>query len=276
MDKTVLLSAPLHNRAWILPHYFDKVYKLDYPKKLMSIYFIVNNCTDNTLELAKEFKSKYESEYNSIKIEVYNSAEKFQDDRFVHIREKYTYSWLSELRNKMMKECYNKGYDYIFSCDSDILIAPDTLKRLLSHNKPYIAGLIYNGYLFKPSSSDKNYDTIVNAYKFPNILKGNLRDGFSHIVNYKVKNPNLNPIGTLQETNFTGAIFVAHRDVCRVMKYEPHAQGEDCLASISAQNAGYQLFCDVSIYSQHIMNQDLLQKYLNGELKFSNEEAVKL
>ena len=32
-------------------------------------------------------------------------------------------------------------YDYLFSVDSDISFAPDTLKRLLAHNKPVVSGL---------------------------------------------------------------------------------------------------------------------------------------
>jgi hypothetical protein len=276
MDKKILIACPVSNREWVLSHYLNHILKIDYPKDLICFYFIINNTTDNSHEILKEFKANHEAEYGGIKIEVYNSRNKFKDERVTEIREKHTYDWLSELRNKMLKECYSKGYDYLFSCDSDILVSPNILKRLLEHEKPFVAGLIYNGYLFRPFDASSNYDTVANAYKYPNILKGNVRDGYTHIVNYKVKNPNLNPVGTLVETDFTGAVFLASLDVCRVAKYSWNKQGEDEPFSRTVKDAGFTLYCDCSVYSQHMMNKHILDLYLDGKLTFANGEIIRV
>jgi len=274
-NKRVLIANPISNRAWILPHFLQHIYDLDYPKHLISFYFIVNNSTDDSLNMLKEFKEKYKSEYDDVKIEILNSPTKFKDDRVTQIREAHTYTWLSFLRNRITKQCVKGNHDYLFSCDSDILVSKDCLTRLLSHNLPYVASLIYNGYLFTPPNSASNYDSLSMAYKFPNILKYD-NNTYVHIVNYKVKNPNLNPVGTLIETDFTGASFVASKDVCKVMEYDWHKQGEDLPASLSAKKAGYTLYCDASVYSQHIMSEELLHKYLNGELKYANGDVIKI
>jgi len=275
MNKKILISCPVCNRGWILPHYLEHIYNIDYDKKLIDIYWVVNNSTDSSLDLLKDFKEKYKLEYNNIIIDIYNGKKNFKDDRVTAIREKFTYDWLSELRNRILKKCYSNDYDYLFSCDSDILVPRDVLKSLLSHNKDYVAGLIYNGYLFTPPDEAKDYDPIINAYKYPNILK-KVEGGYMHIVNYKVKNPTLNQKGTLIETDFTGAIFLASKDVCSIMKYAWHKQGEDCPASETAIKAGFKLYCDVSCYSQHMMNQKILDLYLKRELKFANGEIVKI
>ncbi len=276
MNKKILIACPISNREWVLNHYLNNILNIDYPKDLISFYFIINNSSDKSYEILKKFKDENKSIYSNIKIEVYNSKNKFKDERINEIREKHTYNWLSELRNKILKECYSNDYDFLFSCDSDIIVPSNILKRLLSNNQDMVAGLIYNGYLFTPPNSPKDYDPIINAYKFPNILKGNIKEGYLHIVNYRVKNPNLNPEGTLVEVDFTGAVFLASKEVCKVAKYTWHKQGEDEPFSRTIKEAGYALYCDASCYSQHMMNKDILDLYLDGKLKFSNGDIIKL
>jgi len=274
-NKRILWFAPIHNREFILPQYLKHISDLTYPKHLMSFYFLVNNCTDQSLNILKKFKEE-NSQYENINIEVYNTYFSKDDERTEKVRNSYTYVWLSQMRNKGMKQCVKGNYDYILSCDSDILVRKDLIERALENNKPYIASLIYNGYKYiPPEESATTYDPIANAYKYPNILKkeGN---GYKHIVNYKTKNPNLNPQGTLVETHFTGACFLAHRDVCKVMKYEAHSMGEDLPASESAIKAGFTLWCDCSLYNQHCMDQNILNLYLEGKLKYSNGDTINL
>jgi hypothetical protein len=274
MNKRILIGCPVRDRELYLPYYLEHIYNIKYDKKLIDIYWIINNSTDKSYDLLKEFKDKYKDEYNSITIEVYNNRKYPKDERTVQVREKIYY-WLSELRNKLLKKCIDLNCDYLFSCDSDILIPNDILTRLLCHEKDLISSLIYNGYLYKPSNENSDYNPILNAYKFPNILKLE-NNTYKHIVNYKTKNPNLNPINTLTEVDFTGAVFLATQNICKDSYYEYHIQGEDEVFSRIAIQKGYKLYCDLSLYSQHLMNENILEMYLNGELTFANGEVIKI
>lgn len=251
-NKKVLIACPINSRGWVLPYYLRNLYNMEYNKKLIDIYWITNNIEDNSLVLLQEFKNKYEQEYNSITIESYNKM-KFKDERIVAVREKYTYSLLSCLRNKTLDKAVELGVDYLFSSDSDILFKRDILKRLMIHSKPVVSSLLYNGYLFTKS--------IDEAYKYPNILREIGHRQYEHIVNFKVKNPDKNPVGTLMPVAFTGASFLISKEVCKVARFSVHKQGEDEGFCFSARQAGFDLWVDVSMYSQHIMSPSLLDQF---------------
>lgn len=272
MNKKILISCPISNREWILPTFLEHLLNLDYNNQLISLYFIVNNSKDSSYDILKEFKVQNQAKFRDIIIEVYNSKEKFVDDRVDVVRIKKTYHWLSELRNKILKKCYSGDYDYLLSCDSDILVRPDILNRLLSHKVDVVASLIFNGYLYQPPIKD--YNPIENAYRFPNILRKE-DDRYRHICTYKTKHPHKNDIGKLVEVDFTGAVFLASKEACKNTFYGWHEQGEDCVWSENLIKNGYKLHCDISCYSQHIMSEKLLQMYLNEELRFADGTSCK-
>lgn len=251
MDKKILIGCPVHNREWILPYYLRDLLKLEYNKKLIDIYWIINNSKDSSLGLLKEFKQKYKDEYNSITIEILNSTTKFKDKRTVNIREQYTYSWLALLRNKLTQKCVKLGTDFLWSHDCDILFKKDTLKRLLSHNENIVSCLLYNSYLHTPEE----------PWRYPNILNEIGNRLYKHIVNYKTKNPDKNPTGTLIPCDFTGASILISKDVCKIAKYDWHKLGEDEPFCYSARQAGFNLWCDASLYVQHVMSEDLLEQF---------------
>ena len=289
MNKRILIGCPVRDRELYLPHYLKHIYNIKYDKKLIDIYWIINNSKDKSYDLLREFKDKYKDEYNSITIEIFNNNKCPKDERVTRVENNLEltdgklynkpvvtssrdiiYLWLAILRNKLLKKCVSLDCDYLFSCDSDILVPSDILTRLLYHEKDVVASLIYNGY---------NYPSIQfpteNAYKFPNILKLN-GESYSHIVNYKTKNPNLNPIGTLTQVDFTGAVFLTTKDVCKDSYYDYHVQGEDEVFSRMAIQKGYKLYCDISLYSQHLMSENILKMYLDGQLTFNNGEIIKI
>ena len=45
---------PAHNEENVIVNLIDSLNKQDYPKELLDIYVIADNCTDNTAKLARE------------------------------------------------------------------------------------------------------------------------------------------------------------------------------------------------------------------------------
>jgi len=257
MDKRILIGTPIRDRAWIIPYYLSCLYGLNYDKKLIDLYWIINNSSDQSQKLLKDFKYKYNNEYNSITIEITNKPKlpTYDRENSVGIRQE-VYPWLAYLRNKLLDKCVSFNCDYLWSTDSDILFKPDTLSRLLSHNIPVVSALLYNGYL---------HDGIESAYKYPNILREIKPRLYQHISNYRIKNPQLNSFGTLIEVDYTGASILISKDVCKVAKYDGNKiYGEDESFCWSAKQNGYKLYCDISLFLNHIMSPELL-KVLGGE-----------
>lgn len=266
--KKILIANGIHNRDWILPHYLQHIYNLNYDKKLIDIYWIINNClpTDTSAQILQEFQEKHKDEYNSIYIEIINSKDKVKDERTSNIRETFTYKWLSYIRNLLLDKCVELDCDYFANIDCDILVPPNLLLDLVGTNQKISASLIYNGYLYAPPNVDKSYDPVANAYKFPNILKRNANGSYTHIANYYTKNPDKTPKNKLIEVDATGACCLISKDVCANTRYGVHKQGEDMGWAEDCISKGYKMYCLPSCYSQHIMSRDLLEMYLNNKL----------
>lgn len=255
IGKTVTIACPVSNRDWILEHYLKHIYSIQYDHKLINLYFVLNNSKDNSEQILKEFKQKYDHEYNDIKIDYYNKNRNIpKDNRSNEVRLKHTYFHLSVLRNKLL-EYASKNTDYLLSVDSDILVKPDVIHKLLSANKDICASLIWNGYLH---NSEK-------PYLYPNILSYDENKILKHVSNYHVKNAPTLSESKILEINATGAVCLMSKDICRVTKYSWHNQGEDMFWSEDCQSKGYKLYVDCQAFSYHIMSEKHLELYLQDK-----------
>lgn len=102
---------PTFNREWSLPRVLDSILNLDFDRKRMRICFVDNESTDSTMKIIEEFRAKHGPEYESVVVVVARSN-------------------ISKARNIAFEKA--KGTDYIFCLDSDILVKPDTIGRLLA------------------------------------------------------------------------------------------------------------------------------------------------
>ena len=257
MNKRIMVFAPVHQREWVLPYYLRNLYNIDYEKKKIRVLWIVNNCTDKTLELLQNFKDRHEGEYESIDIQIWNNSEVGTPKEIEHYRDtdyrnKIVYTWLSQLRNRGNYECLKYNCDYLFSCDTDILVKPDILNNLINVNKPYVAGLIYNG-----------YETHSNFWEIPNVLRKRSEISYQHLNNYYTKNK----MG-ITTCDFTGALFLASKEVLPYYIFSTDKMGEDLPACKSLQSHGYELFVSCNDYAQHIMSPKWIEEFKN----FGTEE----
>ncbi len=63
----------------------------------------------------------------------------------VHIEpSEYARETLVKCRNFLRDKVLNEGYDYLFTVDSDVILPPDSLQKLVNHNKKVICGLYYS------------------------------------------------------------------------------------------------------------------------------------
>jgi glycosyltransferase involved in cell wall biosynthesis len=129
-NKTVTIACPVRDREIYLPYYLKNILNQTYPKQLTNLFFVANNVTDSSLQILKSFKKKYSEKYPLIRIDRYDNDKIPYDGekRMVRGKNMQVYSFLAELRNYI---CKNTETDYLFSVDSDIMLLPDTLERLI-------------------------------------------------------------------------------------------------------------------------------------------------
>lgn len=212
--------------------------------------------------ILNEFKIKNENRFNSITIERYKADHNPKDSRYKNIRTEYTYHHLSTLRNKILNFTSVNNFDYCLSIDSDILVPSNILKKLLSHKKDVVSGVIFNGYLVNPT----------HPWKYPNIMRLHSSGKFEHIANsYVKKSPTLTD-SKLTRIDGTGAMVLISKDVCKDTKYGFHEQGEDLFWSLDCLRKGFNLYADYSVHGFHAMTKDLLVDELIKSNQIINRE----
>lgn len=153
----------------------------------------------------------------------------------------YFYGYnIDQVRN-LIADWTVKGYDYLFSVDSDISFAPDTLKKLLAHDKPVVSGLYIQR---KPGQH------ILELYEH------NARGGVSNIPYGKIKGRGLVEIAGCG----FGCVLVKAEVLKSVgypqFKYHSavdhnHTVSEDVDFCRKALSKGFKLYADTNIQCRH-------------------------
>jgi hypothetical protein len=238
--KKIIIGCPVHNRDTILNLYLDSLSKL-YCYHDLGFFFLANNCDDATTQLLRNF-----SHNRSCRIEFFNEIQ--STSRRVGNR----YHQLVDIRNKLREYLLQDSFDYYLSVDSDIMLPPQALMRLLEHELDAVSGLVYND-LHMGGKRDVRQGHICNILSWS--TKKN-KQGYPmavHIRNY--------PDSELIPVDVTGACILMSRRVVEQVEYAFHPQGEDLGWSINLQMGGFQAFCDTSVRTTHLMTQAEVDEY---------------
>lgn len=233
MNK-ILIGCPIRNRAWILSEYLRCIENLEYPKEFITCCFIINDSTDKTKSILSQWQSENYSRYESIKIIEINFGNKNDmgetghgrqnDKKKYACRKKVIIPTLAILRNRLLEEARDGEYDYFFSVDSDILVNPDILNKLIETEKDIVAGLVHNG------------EVEYNFLQFPGKSRNVIPD-------------------RLFEVKTTGAIILISQKVFinENIQYGNNSKGEDVDFCESARQQGFKSYILAEV-QEHILN----------------------
>jgi len=234
MSKIVIGSI-VRNRESILPKYLECIRDLDYNKSDISLCFLVNDSTDNSYFILKDFVDGHTEYKNSIvKIGSYGYPE---DNRDVG-RGYDTFKQFAFLRNKWLDLIVDKFYnsEYVFSIDSDILVPSNSLNKLIENDKDMCSMLVNN------SVNQQGY-----GKDYMNILKFEMDSSskYKHIMEY--------PKDKVFKVDVTGACCLIKRKVLDTSRYRSHALGEDVGFCEEVKRNGYTIWCDSTLTGDHRM-----------------------
>ena len=156
----------------------------------------------------------------------------------------FQYFWgyqVDQVRNLIADWVINGNYDYLFSVDSDISFAPDTLSKMLSHNKDVVSGI---------------YIQRIQGKHTIEIMRKNSNGGISHVNWGDINGQGLVPI---DGCGF-GCVLIKG-EVFKSIPY-PHfvyhsaidhanTVSEDVHFCNQARDKGFTLWADTSIICEH-------------------------
>ena len=242
----ILLGVPVHQDPDIFREYLESLDRLEIPKGfVMDRCFYLHNCP----ELSSMLKD--------------TDIVLFNDRKTVYDTSGKTHNWTEEnltevarMKNEMIQLCLDGGYDYYFLVDSDIILHPKTLKRLVERGKPIISEIYWTEWVegtgkYGPNCWELDLITTENEEK------------------YRV--PALHPVGG------TGALILIKREVLeKNVNYTPiynvsFSIYEDRAFSIRAACAGYQLYTDSTLPARHLYRRKDYEKYMRKKVGHENK-----
>ncbi len=237
---TVAIGCPVRNRGWILPQYLKAMEKVIYPKEKIGFCFVVNDSTDDTMEILQEWKRKRDQDYAFIDI-VERNFGAIEDKRVAPVRREI-YRHLAKVRNILLDTVAKHDVDYFFSVDSDILVVHDTLQKLIYLKEDICAGLVYND-----GRTNRKH-----PHRAPNIMIYDDRGKLVHFKEY--------PLNSVFKVDVTGAIYLMSKRAYTTIRYDFHRKGEDIAFCEDAQSKGFTLYCNSDAFCYHMMDRNDYRK----------------
>lgn len=234
MNPKIAIGCPVRNRAWVMPEYLAALEAIDCPNKVY--LFLENDSTDESLQTLKQFPFS-----SPMVVRMHNTGNADWDRGDYSVNH---YANLAAVRNAFIDFFLEgssgpvewKNADYLFSVDSDVIVPPEALQRLVEF-------------------ADEN--TIVGA-AISNI-PGQPLDG-STPGNFMVKHqcllmhPKPYPLAGIMDVDVIGAVYLIPRKALEDgVRYAPNSQGEDIPFCQQAQEKGYRLRVVLDLVCDHRM-----------------------
>lgn len=228
MDK-VAIGCVVRDRAWILPEYLQALQQISYPNKLY--FFLENDSSDSTGKILEEAVLDAEKIVHSVNTRSpHGTREQHSTHHFAN---------LAFLRNRFVELFLETDADYLLSVDSDIIVPPHILARLMSGNK----NLIISAAISNIPGTRLDGKSPGNFLIYQNGI-------FIHPPRY--------PLQGHMDVDLTGAVYLIPRQGLEDgLRYGPHPMGEDTPFCIQAKEKGYTLRVILDLECDHRMNKVL-------------------
>ncbi|CAB5221267.1 Glyco_tranf_GTA_type domain containing protein [uncultured Caudovirales phage] len=148
---------------------------------------------------------------------------------------------VDQVRNLIADWVVNGKYDYLFSVDSDISFAPDTLKKFIEHDVDAVSG-VYR---------QRNADVQIIE-----LFDSNDQGGFTHIPYERIKGKGLVEVGAMG----FGCALIKHKVFADIgyPQFQYHSAinhantfSEDLDFCRKAKNKGFRIYADTSVICDH-------------------------
>ncbi|MDR3588033.1 MAG: hypothetical protein P4N41_00040 [Negativicutes bacterium] len=228
----IAMGCIVRNRAWILPEYLAALDKVDFADK--EYIFLENDSNDDTLVLIDAFMRQQMARNKQVWLGL-----DYRLDPPGYRRHEYGvngYARMARLRNLLLGMFLYTSADYLFSVDSDIIVPPDVVRKLLplAGDHGIAAAAIANVPGQKPDGRTPGNFMIQSAA------------GLMHPPEY--------PLSGMLDVAVTGAVYLIPRWVVETgARYGPHPQGEDVPFCLTASQKGCRLMVTFDVCCEHRM-----------------------
>lgn len=242
--KKILIAAPVHQTEEIFEYYLQGLDWLVLPQGYeVDKLFVLHN-SENLIKLCEKHRAMYG---------ILNDKKSYKVDEETHHWDNQVIDTIANIKNSLMRFALDNGYDYIFFVDSDLVLHPVTLSKLIEAKKEIVAEIFWTQWTPDDVPAPNAWDFDNYVFRSPDRWK-------------EWKKPGLYDVG------MSGACILISRDVIKSgvnysKLYNLNLWGEDRHFCIRAASHGFQVWLDTYYPAIHLYRQSEVEKYKNGELK---------
>ena len=229
--KKILITAPLRQDVKIFLEYQSGVDALEVPEGFSaSRFFVVNDCE----EVIPHIRN---AEY--IRMDTGDEYRKTGDNH------EWTFELMAKmsgLRNRTIEEMLDGGYDYWFSVDTDLVLDPWTLYRLIEADKDIVSEIFWTQHWCNAWERDQ-YSPPREEWRKPGLYQVGMT-GACTLVKRKV--------------------FEAGVDYTQIPNIYKALRGEDRHFCVRAACAGFEMWVDTHCPATHLYTEEEYKKFMAG------------
>ncbi|SHE11376.1 CDP-glycerol:poly(glycerophosphate) glycerophosphotransferase [Chlamydia abortus] len=272
--KKVLIGSPVHQKPEILQNYLESLEELNKEGVAVDYFFV----DDNNDHLSSG-KLQTFAESNNVFI-----LSSFHKDQY--ICDNNTHHWntdlvwkVAEFKNDIIEFAIFNDYDYLFLIDSDLVLHPKTLNKLISAEKDIISNIFWTKWtddvqIELPQVWLKDNYTLYSFNAKEKLTQSEINQRTAEFIG-KLRRPGIYKVGGL------GACTLISRKALEAgvnFSEIPNISfwGEDRHFCIRAEVLGFELFVDTHYPAFHIYRESDLEKVpafkKNNKLEESTEK----
>lgn len=255
--KSILIAAPIYQRAWILEQWIDAIEKQDYPKDQLGFMFELGPDDDETHQILFNWQAKH-PEFKCFDAQICDNAQHHSHPDGLRIWDSEKYLNMVTFRNNLLERATAKSdeFDYYFSLDSDIMLRdPQTLNKLVAYASDpkhhVISPLMYM------TPFDVGFPSGMTWIDYPGGRASR------QLAQYKV--------GEFFKIDIVMAAVFMQKEVYTKVRYALHRQGEDLGFAAELNRHGFDSYAAWDIYCPHIMNTIMLETYIVNGIDARND-----
>ena len=230
--KKILICAPLRQDTDIFREYQKSLDALEVPEGYeVSRFFVVNGCGE---DLKSEIRDAEWTE-----VEIGEDYIKTDDDHLWHIG---LMNKVGELRNMTIRKMLDGGFDYWLSVDTDLILDPWTLYRLIEADKDIVSEIFWTQHWCNAWMYDQ-YTPPEREWYNPGLYRTGMT-GACTLVKRKV--------------------FEAGVDYTPIPNIRKALRGEDRHFCVRAACAGFEMWVDTHCPATHLYTREEYENYMAG------------
>lgn len=248
-SKSILIAAPIYDRAWILPYWIEAIEKQVFPKERLGFIFELGPDDDETHDILWSWQNS-RPQFKTFDAQVLMTIAHDTHPDGLRVWQPSKYYNMVTMRNNLLERAtvLSDKFDYYFSLDSDIILEdPLTLQKLVDKAEEDPERHVLSPLMYM-TPFDTNFPSVMSWIDGPG--------------RRAVRDSSKCQIGQTFEADIVMAAVFMQKCVYTTARYRWHRQGEDLGFATELNELGFKSFGAWDIYCPHLMNKDMLKDYV--------------